>query len=317
MTWTLIEYATEADWLEARRRYITSSDVSAILGVSPYTDHGPFQVWLDKTGAAAPRDPGKMRRRFEAGHRFEELHRQWFAEDTGLHPFRPAAGHYLVTNPALPWAACTPDLLVIEPEAEGVVEGKSAGLFDQPAYTESGAFLYANAQLHHGMNILEMERGWVATSFGVGHAFQVYPVNRDPALSQLILDRCGEFAGYVERREPPPSSYIDGAEETKKAIARIFDQESGETIELEPDFRRSAERLLAIPSEIAALTAEQNVLKSELMLRMGSASIAKIPGVEKVAKFAWRGSEGYQVPAWRARVLTFVNDPATKKGRKK
>lgn len=307
MTWAISEYATEQEWLDARRRAITSSDVPTILGVSPYSN--PFQLWIEKTGGQGPRDDAKMRRRFRMGHHVEPLIAEWFAEDTGRSPFRPAPGYYLLTNPGLSWAAVTPDLLVIDGRGpDGVVEGKSAGLMDLSGYEQSPALHYAVAQLHLPLLVCGMEQGWVATTFGMANAFKVYPTERNPELSDLIVERCSAFYRLIVEKEPPGEDFLRSGAEIGKALARIFSQETGETIELEGHFAEKAIRLEAARELKKGAEAEIEELTNEIKLRMGACTFGRIPGYARLVQWRKETKKAHVVAESTTRVLRFVKD---------
>lgn len=307
MTWSLTEFASEAEWLAKRRKVVTSSDMPVILGTSPYSN--AYDLWLAKVRGEDADSAKKMRRRFQAGHQIEPLIAQWFAEDTKRSPVRPADGYYLITNPALPWAAVTPDLLVIDGDGpDGVVESKSAGLMDLSAYETSPALSYAVAQLHLPLLVCEMAQGWVATTFGLGNAFRVYPVAKNWELAELIADRCSVFHKLIEYGEPPGEDFLRSGAEIGKALARIFEGETGELIEIEDRFAASAERIQELNGEIKEREAELDELKNALKLRMGLSTYARIPGYAKLAKWGTETKPAHTVKVSTTRVLRWVKD---------
>jgi predicted phage-related endonuclease len=318
MTWEITEYETREAWLAARRQYVTSSDVPVILGLG-YID--PFTLWLRKVRGDQA-DDTDMEVRFDMGHAAEPVIAKHFEKKTGRSPFRLADGPHLVTNPALPWAAVSPDFLVMDGAGEpGVVEGKTDSLYASSGYEKGPSFLYANAQVHLGMMVLEFWQGWVATMFGMGNRFAVYPVERHAALCALIEERCSRFHAFVVAKEPPDQTYITEHEELYRALTRIFDQETGEEITLDsPDDRGwldAAARYLEIGEDRAKLKKEQEQIRNLFVLRMGNACFARIPGFSKVVRLVTeRGGAEAVDTRWENRVLRFVNDPLKPKGKK-
>jgi predicted phage-related endonuclease len=304
------EYKTEAEWLEARRGFITSSDVPTLLGLGYESPHA---LWLRKLGPADEGAP-KMRRRFQVGHDLEPRVAQWHEEETGRRPFRPAdSQHYLCVNPALPWAAVTPDFVLMDgggPDA--VVEVKSDAFGGTgAAYAESKQFLYANAQAHQGMAVLEMDHAYVDVIFGLGHGFAVYPVGRDDALSRLILERGEEFHGFVTRREPPGERWLTDHEDTRKALAAIFDAETGEEVTLEdPDgsLRAMLRQWDLLPAKIRELENELEQIKNVVALRMGTATYGRVPGFPRLVKWHKQKRKGYTVEPSESRAMRLVKD---------
>ena len=67
----------DSELFELRRSGVGGSDVSAILGMNPW--RGPFDVWLEKTGAVDQfgENPAMMR-----GRLFEPAIANWYSEVT-------------------------------------------------------------------------------------------------------------------------------------------------------------------------------------------------------------------------------------------
>jgi len=86
------------DWLKARTAGLGGSDIGAILGLSPYRT--PVDVWMDKTGRAAPQEES-LQMRF--GTYAEEFVAKEYSQQTGLgvqrftamlhHPSAPILGN--------------------------------------------------------------------------------------------------------------------------------------------------------------------------------------------------------------------------------
>ena len=119
-----------AAWLEQRRSGIGGSDISAILGVSPWTDS--FEVWLDKTGQLPDNDNPTLQR----GRVMESAIREAYEADAaaGVLPesWREEGEDGCVRLSGLligaePWMLGSPDALVGE---TGGWEGKTANRKD-------------------------------------------------------------------------------------------------------------------------------------------------------------------------------------------
>jgi predicted phage-related endonuclease len=314
VSYELFEFANEEQWLAARRRFITSSDVPTLLGFG-YTD--PYSLWIEKARDESRQQP-KMRRRFEMGHHLEELIARWHEEETGRAVFRPSeTPFYLAVSDEHPWCAATVDFIAMDGKGpDGVVEGKSDVRGNRAKYQESDSFLYANAQLHQGMIVLGVELGWVDVIFDLGHQFQCYPVERSPALVELILERSERFYRFVKDGTPPDESFLTDHESTRKALARIFDQETGEEVELTAEMAPLIEewqRLSKVGTDAGRRVEE---IKNLVALKMGAATYGRIPGVEQLVKWHKQDRAAYTVEAGSSRVMRLVNDPAKKKGKK-
>jgi putative phage-type endonuclease len=108
MTAVLIETASEAGWLEARRRGVTASEISVVLGLSPYDS--PFALYHRKRGDLPDVDDsdamerGRILEPYIAG-KFAQLHPEFAVEGDG---------RTLYAHPDRPWQMATPDRLVFE-----------------------------------------------------------------------------------------------------------------------------------------------------------------------------------------------------------
>lgn len=117
MTATLISTATEAEWLEARRKGVTASEIAVVLGLSPYGS--PFELYHRKTGTLplelADNDEmalGRYMEDFMAG-RFAERHPEFIVDGDGRRLF---------AHPERPWQMATPDRLIQDSATFGIAE---------------------------------------------------------------------------------------------------------------------------------------------------------------------------------------------------
>ena len=153
-----------------------------------------------------------------------------------------------------------------------------------------------------------MDHGWIATTFGMGNAFKVFSVRRDEALSALIVERCQEFHRLLLAQRPPGEEWLTAGEAIGKALAKIFSNESGETIEIEESFAPMLESLDAARELKKGAEAEIEEITNALKLRMGVATVARVPGYPRLAKWATETRKAHEVAESTTRVLRFVKD---------
>ena len=81
-----IDFANEGEWLDLRRKDVTSTELAALFGVSPYSTY--YEVWHQKKGSLEPTFTENDRTRW--GNRLEEAIAYGVAEDLGLvvEPFK-------------------------------------------------------------------------------------------------------------------------------------------------------------------------------------------------------------------------------------
>lgn len=104
----LIPTSSEAEWLEARRAGVTASEISIVMGLSPWSS--PYKLYHQKLGIL-PRDevtPAMERGTYLEPYvveRFTAAHHEYDARGTGRE---------LYAHPARPWQLATPDRLLHE-----------------------------------------------------------------------------------------------------------------------------------------------------------------------------------------------------------
>ena len=104
-------------WLAARRTGIGGSDISAILGLSPW--RSPVHVWLDKTGQA-PDEPPANAEAMYWGKTLEDVVAREYAQRTGRRVQRVNA---ILRHPQHEWMLGNIDRAI-------VAEGSRARLDD-------------------------------------------------------------------------------------------------------------------------------------------------------------------------------------------
>jgi putative phage-type endonuclease len=105
MTGVLIPTATEADWLAARLKGITASEIAVLMGLSPYSS--PYKLYHQKLGILPADDDSAV---MEKGRVLEPVIAEKFA---ALHPELSVEGdgRSLFAHPGRPWQLATPDRL--------------------------------------------------------------------------------------------------------------------------------------------------------------------------------------------------------------
>ena len=324
----------ESSWLAARRKKLTSSDVPGLLGVYPSKaaaeNKNPFALWQQKTGKAEPPEAGAMRLRFDLGHLVEPRVAREVEQREGVTLLD--LGDYTTVEEGI--FSSTPDRLIVpagsggswvQPStseghatflaraesaiaaATGVCEIKSDGvLFDAETWSGGEKFDYALIQAHIPAMILAKPGGLIATVFGLGLDFDVWPFAVSEKLVSLIRERAEEFWECVLTDTPPGASFLDDSEAIGKSLAALYPKDSGETVELDEQAALQLEHYQELGKQIKALEATRQLIKNQVELRMESATWAKIPGSDK--KWQWRTEprKGYTVAPSEPRTLRVV-----------
>ena len=114
-----------------------------------------------------------------------------------------------------------------------------------------------------------------------------------------MVAKLDEFWGYVERREMPP---VDESEATAKALARIYPEDDGETVDLPIEASKWDEELEEIKARQKKVKEERTALENKIKAALGVATFGQLPDG---GRFSWKLQErsGYTVKPTQFRVL--------------
>lgn len=187
-------------WLKARRTGIGSSDVSAILGLSPYKT--ALQVWWDKLDTAEPNDqpPSKASK---WGNRLEAAVAEGFAEETG----KQLSTVGLLRSTRWPWMLASCDRRVLGEEA--LLECKTTSHFLAEQWKDDQIPDHAMLQVIHQLAVTGFDRAYVAVLIG-GQDDQYRIVERDQkAIEDLAEMERVFWQDYVEKNVEPAAQGPD------------------------------------------------------------------------------------------------------------
>ncbi len=218
---------------EQRRHGIGSSDIPAIVGVSPHA--APIDVYLDKLGLSEREDSDPK----DLGNEFEEAIAQRYARRTGAELYET---HETAIHPSHPWALATPDRLAYTGQAQGV-EIKLVGAPMLHLWRD-GLAAHVQVQVQWQLEVLDMERWDVAALLG-GTDFRIYPVERDRELGGDLLDLGRAFwEEHVLARKPPPVS----GEDARRLAQLRYPMSLGDLAPATPEAAQLRDRILRVKS---------------------------------------------------------------------
>ncbi len=214
-------------WHTARREGIGGSEISAILGLSPY--ESAFSLWHRKQGLVTPVEQTNA---MYWGHQLEPV---VCAEYARRHPDQQVieAGTYHGTG--RPWQIVNPDRFLVTAEgAVEVLEAKTSQNSDEWGTEGTDEVpVYYRAQVRWYLDALGLRRARIAVLIS-GSDYREYTVDQDPADAQLMRDRAEAFVTSLRTGARPP---IDGHEATYRAIRQIPDALDDVDIEIDPALR--------------------------------------------------------------------------------
>lgn len=208
---------THEEWLAARRNGIGGSDVSAILGLNPYTT--PLAVYMDKIGKGKEEEPNEAMRQ---GTDLEEYVAQRFAEETG---YRVRRCTKILQHPEYPWMLANVDRLIVG--RQWGLECKTTSPFSKFKFDEGEINPHYYWQSMHYMAVTGCKM-WFVAILVLGKAFHVFRIERDEnAIAQLIATEKNFWENHVQAKVPPLPTGSDADDE---AIEDLYPQatKSGE-----------------------------------------------------------------------------------------
>lgn len=198
----------EERWLADRRKYVTSTEVSALLGLNRYKTGN--QVRQDKKDGGQPLDP-RFEQYIKMGHRWEEKVLQYGCELLG-DKIDQGQGFYTIEADRI---SATPDAVL---ESGRVLEAKTTGIKNLRYWLESPPAEYL-VQLQVQMMCTGAQEGYLTGLFFKNwpsdkaepvHAVTYY-VRRHEKLQKKILDKVKKF--------------WDNYNETKRMVVPAYEKE--------------------------------------------------------------------------------------------
>lgn len=266
----------EQHWHALRAQDLTSTDIAALFGLSPYAT--AIDVWHNKRDGVTASVPDNERMKW--GRRLESVVAHGIAEDQGWivrqmqeygrlpeHRIGSSFDFHVMNNN--PQSYIAPD-----PDHDYVLEIKNV---DALAYREGWIveddFIEAPAhielQLQHQLLVSGLRVGYIGALIG-GNRVELLRREADDAVHAAILKRAGEFWRSIEAGTPPPVVTADDA----RAYIRRATAISPSTL---LDWRGDAEpqALLSAYQDAKRAVKEAedaaDVLKAELLGRIGEA----------------------------------------------
>lgn len=206
---TVAEMADEKKWLDARNAGIGGSDASVIVGLNRWKS--PFQLWLEKTGRAAPEDLSGNEYVYW-GKVLEEAVAQRFCELTGKKVQRRG----LLQMDEYPFILASVDRMVVGENAG--LECKTCNGFAAKEWEDDEVPAAYYVQCQHYMMVTGCDRWYIAVLIG-GNRFVWKEIPRNDAEIDLLLEAEVDFWNKVTTGTMPE---VDGSESCKDALVAEF-----------------------------------------------------------------------------------------------
>lgn len=278
--------ASEADWLGLRTRDLTSTDVAALFGLSPYKT--AFELWHEKK--AGERGAFTENDRMKWGRRLEATVAAGIAEDMGW-SIRPMKEYMRLPDvrvgASFDFRICTNMLDVRDDGELGDSAGDAhleikcvdsfafrngwtidQGLIEAPPHIE--------LQVQHQMLVSGLRRAYIGAMVG-GNDIRIIERAADDAVHAGILAAAAKFWQSIDANEPPPPVMPDDAD----AVIRMHQfAEPGKLLDAREDetIKRLVSEYHLLGQAKADAEEQQKVRKAELLERIGTAEKVLLDG---------------------------------------
>lgn len=290
------ECESREEWLALRKRYLTASDVPAILGQVPWDS--PLAVFGRKLGLIDEKEETEAMR---FGKLLQPIVRDAYVEET-KRQVTDVGEYTLLVSERWPFLACTLDYL-IEPiptrPGEGTLEVKTTGAFHRGEWSE-GPPIRSQIQLQMQLIVTGLLWGSVAGLIG-GQSFRWADVDPDVDFQEAAVQAVREFHRRLELKDPPPADWGDSSKAVLKAL---YPQETGETIALPDEAHTWYEQWEAGRKLESQGKKQKDEFGNLIRQAIGSATFGVLAGVGKF-KLATVSQPEKTIQAFSYRNLTF------------
>lgn len=246
-------------WLEARRKGIGGSDVSAIAGLNKWKS--PVGVYLEKVGQSPLKDTAGEAAYW--GNVMEDIVAQEFSIRTGLKVRRRKA---ILTHPEHEFMFANVDRLIIGKQ-EGL-ECKTASEYLKGDWEDEEIPAAYLLQIQHYMAVTGYKAWHIAVLIG-GNKFIHKKIDRDEELiSYLIKIEKDFWENHVLKEIPPAFDGSDASVDLLKALYPESDPES--EINLPKDAETLLEALEVIKSDIKESETKKKEYENQIKAFMGT-----------------------------------------------
>ncbi len=275
-----------------RTAFIGGSDVSAILGVSPWKS--PFQLYQEKIGAFCEEITREKQRLFDRGHRWEPVVVEMLVDellDRG-HDVQIIDRNARYQDPEFPFLACELDLELLIDGEEHNAEIKTVSPFAAKAWGEQDTDeipLYYAAQVMHGLMVKPRKRAIVAALIGVDD-LRLHQIDRDEETIAAIRAKEVEFWRRVQERDAPEPTTADD-------VKWLYARDGGIVMEADEELVRLCEEIRQGKDIAKQCDARIETLSTRLKCAMGHASTLVYQG-QRLA--TWKSNKDSRTMDWKA-----------------
>lgn len=255
----LTNYDTQEEWLAARRKLVTASNVAAILGKCSFM--GRLRLWYMMQGAVEDFGSHYQDER-DMGHDSEAFHAALYSKLTGRLVEDP--GDYcIVTNKRYPGIGCTLDRLFLDEQGMGVLEMKWVREWMRKYWEPIPEKVLYQAQTQ--LLVTELPRASVSAVIG-GCKPVWHDIEAHKGVQAGIVRAVASWLRSLADGVPPEPT---GHETDAPTLDEVFGGEDEGIIECGEDLAPQYEEWDRIAAERIAITKREDQIKAEIKAYMG------------------------------------------------
>lgn len=268
MSTQIIRPTNRAEWLDVRRNGIGSSEVAAIVGLSPFET--PYQLWRRKRGNEPAQEESFA---MKAGHYLEDAVSQFWHDETGRDVIKRSAGDWIIRSVEHPFMQVSPDRTYWldgkhSNDNKGILECKTTQL----AVDGDDLPKHWFCQVQYQLGVAEMKQGslaWLTQGREFGY--------RDIAFH-------ADFFGWLseEAEKFYKDNILGGVEPAAVSVADVLlkynRHTDGKIIEVGDDIFEAYTELKDLRKELKALEKRKEELEEKMKLGFGDAEAISYGG---------------------------------------
>ena len=268
MTIQTIEIENQHQWLTERAKDVTSTEVSALFGLSPYLTE--FELFHQKRDAVVVKlEPNE---RMKWGNRLESAIAQGAAEDMG---WNIAKLNVYMRDQAARIGSSFDFEIKSSANGPGILEVKNVDWVQyQKNWIDDGAGNieapeHIELQVQHQMEVAGYEWCAIVALVG-GNEQKIVLRNRDRDIGKSIREKSGEFWNRVLQNQAPSADYTRDAEYIIKQLRR--DSIKGLVAEADAELEDMIKQFEFVRKEASDLEKIKEQRRAEILERIGHAS---------------------------------------------
>lgn len=272
---------TRDEWLIARDEHVSSTESSALFGMSPYGT--AYELAVTKQGRAEQIDDNE---RMRWGRRLQDSIAQGLADDYSV--VIEGLEYVYAQHPTEPRMGASFDYRIVEAQGDsplatlfaqhgpGLLEIKNVDALQYRQWPEHDAPDHIEIQIQHQLEVARLE--WCVLGVLVGgNRTEVYTRMRDGQVGQAIVTRIHEFWANLDKNILPPPVMPEDADLIIKLHQfaepnKLFDGRADDGL------MAMCLQYSDVAEQARLASQQQKVIKAEILKRIGDAERALVTG---------------------------------------